>query len=79
MTLNAIIDYNKSLNSETYILFADAYKCFDKLNLKNYILYLYYKNKSREAITLIFREFEQATLYKDIKTKCTMCSTINII
>ena len=25
MTLNAVIDYNKTINSETYILFADAY------------------------------------------------------
>lgn len=41
MTLNAIIDYNKYLNSETYILFADAYKCFDRLNLKNCIIDLY--------------------------------------
>ena len=37
MTLNAIIDYNMYINSETYTLFADAYKCFDKLNLKYYI------------------------------------------
>ena len=35
MTLNAVLDYNKYLGSETYILFADAYKCFDKLNLKD--------------------------------------------
>lgn len=27
----------KSLGCETYILFADAYKCFDKLNLKDCI------------------------------------------
>ena len=34
MVLNATIDYNNFLNSETYVFFADAYKCFDKLDLK---------------------------------------------
>ena len=34
MTLNEIINYNKYLNKETHVLFADAYKCFDKLKLK---------------------------------------------
>ena len=37
MTLDAVINYNKLMGSETYILFADAYKCFDKLNLKDCI------------------------------------------
>ena len=37
MTLDAVINYNKLLGCETYILFADAYKCFDKLNLKDCI------------------------------------------
>ena len=37
MTLNAVIDYNRYIGSETFIVFADAYKCFDKLNLKDCI------------------------------------------
>ena len=37
MTLDAVIDYNRHLGCETYIVFADAYKCFDKLNLKDCI------------------------------------------
>ena len=41
MALNAIIDYNNLINSETYIFFADAYKCFDKLDLKVSIIDLY--------------------------------------
>ena len=41
MTLNEIIGYNKYINIETYVVFADAYKCFDKLNLKNCIIDLY--------------------------------------
>ena len=35
MTLNAVIDYNRYIGKETYIIFADAYKCFDKLNLQD--------------------------------------------
>ena len=37
MALNAIIEYNGSIGSETYVLFGDAYKCFDKLDLKDCI------------------------------------------
>ena len=50
MTLNAVIDYNKFLKSETYILFADAYKCFDKLDLKDCINDLYKCIGAREAM-----------------------------
>ena len=39
MTLDAVIGYNKSLGCETYILFADAYKCFDKLKFPGSILW----------------------------------------
>ena len=35
MALNAMIDYNTFIGSETYTIFADAYKCFDKLVLKD--------------------------------------------
>ena len=52
MTLNAIIDYNKTINSETYILFADAYKCFDKLNLKNCIVDIYKIIGAKEAMRI---------------------------
>ena len=33
LTLNAVIDYHSYLGAPTYIFFADAYKCFDKLDL----------------------------------------------
>ena len=52
MTLNAVIEYNKTINSETYILFADAYKCFDKLNLKDCIIDLYKIIGAKEAIRI---------------------------
>ena len=52
MTLNAIIEYNKTINSETYILFADAYKCFDKLNLKNCIVDIHKLIGAKEAMRI---------------------------
>ena len=52
MTLNAIIDYNRTINIETYILFADAYKCFDKLNLKNCIIDMYKEIGAKEAMKI---------------------------
>ena len=50
MTFNAVIDYNNFIGSETYVLFADAYKCFDKLDLKTSIIDLKNILGSREAI-----------------------------
>ena len=41
MALNETIGYKKYINKETFVIFADAYKCFDKLNLKNCIIDLY--------------------------------------
>jgi hypothetical protein len=41
MVLNATIDYNNLIKRETYVLFADAYKCFDKIDLKTSLIDLY--------------------------------------
>ena len=49
MVLNATIDYNNFINSETYIFFADAYKCFDKLDLKTCLIDLYEMLGAQEA------------------------------
>ena len=35
LTLNAVVDYHKYIGASTYIFFADAYKCFDKLDLND--------------------------------------------
>ena len=35
LTLNAVIDYNSYLGSSTYVVFGDAFKCFDKLDIKD--------------------------------------------
>ena len=41
MILNATVDYNNFINCETYVFFADAHKCFDKLDLKICLIDLY--------------------------------------
>ena len=41
MILNATVDYNNFINCETYVFFADAHKCFDKLDLKTCLIDLY--------------------------------------
>ena len=60
MTLNSIIDYNKLLKSESYILFADAYKCFDKLSLRNCIIDIAKVIGTKEAMNL-YRLNEQGS------------------
>ena len=52
MTLNAIIDYNNLINTEAFILFADAHKCFDKLRIKNCIIDLYKITGAKEAMDI---------------------------
>ena len=52
MTLNETIGYNKYINMETFVIFADAYKCFDKLNLKNCIIDLYKMVGAKEAMDI---------------------------
>ena len=49
MVLNATIDYNNFINAETYIFFADAHKCFDKLDLKTSLIDLYEVLGAQEA------------------------------
>ena len=50
MVLNATIDYNNLINKETYyVLFADAYKCFDKLDLRTCVADMYEILGAREA------------------------------
>ena len=39
--MRAVIDNNRRLNRKTYCYFADAYKCFDKLWLKDCLVELW--------------------------------------
>ena len=53
MTLNAVIDYNSYIGSETYTIFADAYKCFDELNLNDCISDISKMVGASEAIEIL--------------------------
>ena len=37
LTLNAVIDYNNFIGAPTFVVFGDAYKCFDKLDIRDCI------------------------------------------
>lgn len=51
--LRAILDYNKYLNNEIYLIFGDIEKCFDKLWLKDCINELHAMNmNSSEVLNL---------------------------
>ena len=52
MTLNETIGYKKYINMETFVIFADAYKCYDKLNLKNCIIDLYKMVGAKDAMDI---------------------------
>ena len=52
ITLNAIIEKQRSEKKPTYILFADAEKCFDKLWLENGLLELHKLGWSEKDVML---------------------------
>ena len=51
--MRAVIDNNRRLNRKTYCYFADAYKCFDKLWLKDCLVELW-RAGMREREVYIF-------------------------
>ena len=61
MVLNATIDYNNFINSETYVFFADAYKCFDKIDLKTSLVDLYEMLGAHET-KLVYEMNKKATI-----------------
>ena len=55
ITLNAIIEKQRSEKKPTYILFADAEKCFDKLLLEDGLLELHKLGWSEKDVMMLFR------------------------
>ena len=55
ITLNAIIEKQRSEKKPTYILFADAEKCFDKLRLEDGLLELHRLGWSEKDVMMYFR------------------------
>ena len=61
MILNATIDYNILIGSETYVFFADAYKCFDKLDLRTCLID-YYEMLGAHETKLLYEMNKQARI-----------------
>ena len=55
MLMSALIERNKSLGKNTYIFYADAVKCFDKLWLKNCLLNMNRKGFSIYDTVLLYQ------------------------
>ena len=55
LILMAIIDNNRRLKRKTYIIYADAEKCFDKLWLQDCLIDLYQIGMRAKEISLIYK------------------------
>ena len=52
--MNAVIDQNRRLKKKSYLYFADAYKCFDRLWLKDCLVELWKAGMREREITIIY-------------------------
>ena len=76
LSLMAVVDRNKELKNNTYVLFADAEKCFDQLWLEDCIVDITEDGlREREAI-LLYKLNEKAEM--KVITTCGNTEEINI-
>ena len=52
--MNAIIEHQRAQKLNTYIFFADAFKCFDKLWLKDYLLEMYKLGYDTNTLKILY-------------------------
>ena len=64
--LGAVIDNNKRIGKETYIIFVDAEKCFDKLWLKDTLVDLHEAGLRERETNIIYEMNKMSTIF--IKT-----------
>ena len=64
--MNAVIDQNRRLKKKTYLYFADAYKCFDRLWLKDCLVELWKAGMREREIKIIYEMNRLANI--EIKT-----------
>ena len=62
--MRAVIDNNARLNKKTYCYFADAYKCFDNLWLKDCLVEMWRAGMSEKEIMLIYELNRKADYYE---------------
>ena len=60
--MRAVLDNNARLNKKTYCYFADAYKCFDKLWLKDCLVEMWRAGMREREVMLIYELNRQADI-----------------
>ena len=59
--MRAVIDNNRRLNRKAYCYFADAYKCFDNLWLKDCVVELWRAGMRREEVYMLYEMNKKIT------------------
>ena len=60
--LNAVVDNNSRIGKKTYMYFADAYKCFDRLWLKDCLVELWKAGMREREVNLIYEMNKKANI-----------------
>lgn len=60
--MNAVIDNNRRLRRKTYVYYADAYKCFDKLWLKDCLVELWKAGMREREVRMIYEMNKTANI-----------------
>ena len=60
--LRAVIDENCRLNRKTYCYYADAYKCFDRLWLKDCLIDMWKAGMREREVMMIYKMNERAKI-----------------
>ena len=77
--MRAVIEYNTRLNKKTFCYFADAYKCFDKLWLKNCLVEMWRAGMREREIMLIYELNKKADIIIDTPVGITDSITVREI
>ena len=74
--MRVVIDNNVRLNKKTYCYFADAYKCFDKLWLKDCLVEMWRAGMREKEVMLIYELNRKADIV--IETPVGMTENITV-
>ena len=77
--MRAVIDNNARLNKKTYCYFTDAYKCFDKLWLKDCLVEMWRAGMREREIMLIYELNRKADIIIDTPVGITDSITVREI
>ena len=74
--MRAVIDNNRRLNRKTYCYFADAYKCFDKLWLKDCLVELWRAGMREREVYMLYEMNKESHIV--IETPVGMTDSITV-